>query len=450
MSTQQPHGYLLAMPLLCLNMGVEMLYILSQRLSAQNVKQAKSQKVLQDVIRTMFSGTFITELFRPQEMYTSSSTRQIFNKLAHSSIMRINETSMDKLYDLMTMGVKHQFLKCNNPQQFLQCTYNHLSSIRAICEGSDCAKLVENTMVLLHRNYALMSPGNWCLLKQQISMFFQGRKVKVSLFLQSNTQAMDGTLSVDTTGRVGKGTDVPGTIRILKGPDRGKVKTFSSHSCNCEESGGEVFFDQQDHIGENVYQKEGKDAMYRDMEQFWIDSNQMGGLIEDSLLSAIGGETGSWPSGMGGGKIEEGKGQDDLHGDGAYNSLASSVRGGDSVDFASGRSSASPKQGRRASAAEEFNLLANLMGTAADETEEEMKPIKMSFDNFISIGDDEEEDGVRTVVFDGAGMKETVDQRFERMGFDDAGDEEAKAEGKSDDEDSDSGDDLLDLMDSAK
>lgn len=51
---------------------------------------------------------FIRELFKPQEMYSSSSTREIFNKLAHSSIMRLNESSMDKLYDLMTMGFKHQ------------------------------------------------------------------------------------------------------------------------------------------------------------------------------------------------------------------------------------------------------------------------------------------------------------------------------------------------------
>ena len=150
------------MPLLCLNMGVEMIYILQQRLAAQSVKPAKATKVLQDVIRTMFSETFISELFRPQEMYTSSSTRQIFNKLAHSSIMRINETSMDKLYDLMTMGVKYQFLSCNCPQQFLQVTFNHLSSIMGICRGSDCVTLVENTMTLLFKLYSAMTPGNWC------------------------------------------------------------------------------------------------------------------------------------------------------------------------------------------------------------------------------------------------------------------------------------------------
>jgi len=69
-----------------------MIYILQQRLSAQNVAKTRGRKVLQDVLRTMYSKSFVSELFKPQDMYSNSSTRQIFNKLAHSSIMRINET----------------------------------------------------------------------------------------------------------------------------------------------------------------------------------------------------------------------------------------------------------------------------------------------------------------------------------------------------------------------
>ena len=45
----------------------------------------------------MFSGRFIEELFKPQEIYSNESTRQIFDRLAHSSIMRLNESSMDKV-----------------------------------------------------------------------------------------------------------------------------------------------------------------------------------------------------------------------------------------------------------------------------------------------------------------------------------------------------------------
>ncbi len=53
--------------------------------------------VLGDVLRTMFSPKFVEELFRPQEVYTNAATRQIFDKLAHTSIMRLNENSMDKV-----------------------------------------------------------------------------------------------------------------------------------------------------------------------------------------------------------------------------------------------------------------------------------------------------------------------------------------------------------------
>ena len=87
-----------AMPMLIVNMGGEMVYILAQRLQAQNVPLDKSKRVLQDVIRTMYNPMFIQELFRPQDVYSMQSTRQIFDRLAHSSIMRLNESSMDKVH----------------------------------------------------------------------------------------------------------------------------------------------------------------------------------------------------------------------------------------------------------------------------------------------------------------------------------------------------------------
>ena len=44
----------------------------------------------------MYNPKFVTELFRSQDVYSIHSTRQIFDRLAHSSIMRLNESSMDK------------------------------------------------------------------------------------------------------------------------------------------------------------------------------------------------------------------------------------------------------------------------------------------------------------------------------------------------------------------
>ncbi len=58
--------------------------------------QEKAVKVITDIVRTMFNPKFVDELFKPQELYSSTSTRQIFDRIAHSSIMRLSESSMDK------------------------------------------------------------------------------------------------------------------------------------------------------------------------------------------------------------------------------------------------------------------------------------------------------------------------------------------------------------------
>ena len=52
---------------------------------------------MDDVIRALFSEKFIDEIMRPQEIFSTSSIKKIFEKLAHSSIMRINATSMSKV-----------------------------------------------------------------------------------------------------------------------------------------------------------------------------------------------------------------------------------------------------------------------------------------------------------------------------------------------------------------
>ena len=201
---------------LVINMGGEMLYILRQRLDAQSIAEEKSKKgtvacsglassffvgcsavspartlrrlscarcplsraVLADVVRAMFDPTFLAELFRPQDVYTSTATRHIFDKLAHTSIMRLNENSMDKvpsgalhdstlhalytlvtgsftfrfptlalqLYDLMTMGFKHQILSCTSPAQLLQVTLNHMESVRGLVSGNPVEDLVEDAI----------------------------------------------------------------------------------------------------------------------------------------------------------------------------------------------------------------------------------------------------------------------------------------------------------------
>lgn len=45
----------------------------------------------------MFNRQFVHELFKPQDAYTLPAVRSVFDRLAHSSIMRLSEQSMDKV-----------------------------------------------------------------------------------------------------------------------------------------------------------------------------------------------------------------------------------------------------------------------------------------------------------------------------------------------------------------
>lgn len=53
--------------------------------------------VLNDIISTMFNRKFMEELFKPQELYSKKALRTVYNRLAHASIMRLNQASMDKV-----------------------------------------------------------------------------------------------------------------------------------------------------------------------------------------------------------------------------------------------------------------------------------------------------------------------------------------------------------------
>eukprot|EP00741_Cyanophora_paradoxa_P023699 tig00021612_g22893.t1 len=224
------------MPLLIINLGGEMMYILEQRLRAQAIPPEKSRKVLEDVIRTMYNKKFIEELYKPQEMYSNASARQIFDRLAHSSIMRLSESSMDKLYDLMTMGFKYQLASVSHAGELLQVTLNHLDALKAMVSNNpSVSDMVDAVYLLTVQKYGSMSAGELLLVRQTACRFFQDKRVKVSLFLQDGIQAPDGTVVLPVGGPMPPGAEPPGTVRYFDGEEqevrRATVRNPSASGC---------------------------------------------------------------------------------------------------------------------------------------------------------------------------------------------------------------------------
>lgn len=210
-----PSGQLMATPILIVNMGAEMVYIFEQRLEAQKATDSKRQKVLHDMVQTMCYPRFLEEVFKPQEMYTMQAFKQIFNRLAHSSVMRLTEASMDKLFNIMAMSFKYQLVSCVNPEDILDVTMRHFDTLKDIV-GSDSQEflgLLRELADKMRATFGKMPKHEFVMLRQNILAFLQNRRVKVSLFLQDRIQNADGSFIVPCSGVLPEGRERPGTIR---------------------------------------------------------------------------------------------------------------------------------------------------------------------------------------------------------------------------------------------
>ncbi|XP_022430962.1 protein OSCP1 isoform X3 [Delphinapterus leucas] len=256
------------LPLLFLNLGGEMLYILDQRLRAQNIPGDKARKdewtevdrkrVLNDIISTMFNRKFMEELFKPQELYSKKALRTVYDRLAHASIMRLNQASMDKLYDLMTMAFKYQVLLCPRPKDVLLVTFNHLDAIKGFIQDSPTIlHQVDETFQQLTEIYGGLSAGEFQLIRQTLLIFFQDLHIRVSIFLKDKVQNSNGRFVLPVSGPLPWGTKVPGLVRTFnnKGEEVRKVefKHGGSYVAAPKEGSFELYGDRVLKLGTNMY-----------------------------------------------------------------------------------------------------------------------------------------------------------------------------------------------------
>lgn len=400
-------GTLLAMPPVVINMGGEMVYILEQRLQAQNISAEKAARVLRDVIRSMYAPEFIKELFKPQHMYSNESTRQIFEKIAHSSIMRLNKTSMDKLYDLMSMGFKYQLLSISAPEELVVVTKRHLSYLQRIVKGTSAAPLVARAATNLDTTYADLPIGEWFLMKQMLASFLQNRRVRVSILLKAKMQHKDGRLGICYTGPVPRGSEPPGRVSYL-------LKGTSNTVHLPAGEGSEAHDGYRNNTcyapGANLYNKANLTAFHRAMAK-------KGGVSEDQSTSA------------------EPKSEDGAEERSNFELDPRAVKQTD--------------EEKKESAMEELNLLATLIGAPAKETNTDRQSTSHSeaqgTNQIFSLNlfsEPAEEFKVPTITVDGRAERKDLNSMLDDLDFKDAS--LSKAEGKYEDED-----DLLDLMDSA-
>uniref|UniRef100_A0A8C7VGP5 Organic solute carrier partner 1 n=1 Tax=Oncorhynchus mykiss TaxID=8022 RepID=A0A8C7VGP5_ONCMY len=229
------------LPLLFINLGGEMLYILDQRLRAQNIPADKAKKVMNDIITTMFNKKFLEELFKPQELYSKKALRTVFDRLAHASIMRLNQASMDKLYDLMTMAFKYQVLLCPRAKDILLVSFNHMDAIK------DFVKDTPSVLSQVDETYRQLIE-----LSVQYDLLFI-----VSIFLKDKVQNSNGRFVLPISGPVPHGTHIPGLIRMFScnGEEvkRLQFRNGGNYTSVLREGSFEMFGERVIKLGTNMY-----------------------------------------------------------------------------------------------------------------------------------------------------------------------------------------------------
>ena len=210
---------LLCLPVVVCNLGVEMLYVLEQRLRAQSVSDFKAVKVLHDVTRAMFAPEFVNELFTPQPTYSQYATRKLFDKLAHTSIMRLSESSMDKLYDLMTMGFKFQLATCEKPEDILNVTLLHLATLKSYLTEEAVIDAVDAVDAELRATYGAFAQHEWLELRRGLFRFLGNKRVKVSLLLHEKLQLEDGRMRLPVSAPDTRDRSVLGPVGTTRRHD---------------------------------------------------------------------------------------------------------------------------------------------------------------------------------------------------------------------------------------
>ncbi|KAJ0003625.1 hypothetical protein NQD34_008723 [Periophthalmus magnuspinnatus] len=245
-----------ALPLLFINLGGEMLYILEQRL--QNTPADGTDKVLNDIVGTLFSKAFLDELFKPQQLYSHRTMKTVLSRLAQGSIMRLNPASMDRLYELIVMTLKYQVILCPRPRDLLLISYNHLDSTKRLVQDTPG---VLNQVHEAHRRvieaYTRLPPGELQLLRQTLLNFCEDFHIRVSLFLKSQIQNPNGRFVLATSGPVPQGVEVPGLIRVFdcrgREVQRCEFPTGGDYISPTREGSFDLYGDRVLRLGLNIY-----------------------------------------------------------------------------------------------------------------------------------------------------------------------------------------------------
>ncbi|XP_030388249.1 protein OSCP1 [Scaptodrosophila lebanonensis] len=175
-----------------------MLYVIDQRLKAQQIAADKSVQVIHDVTTVLLEPKFIDSLLNGSthgnaQLITADHCKFMLNDIATCSLMRLDEQSQAKLWNLMTMMYKWQLFMSGHQHHLLDITFRHLDSINKLYPDAKRHMLIDFT------KNTLLDFWNACGEEQQLSIYrtnkawLQCFNTKISLLMRLGFQTLDGS-----------------------------------------------------------------------------------------------------------------------------------------------------------------------------------------------------------------------------------------------------------------
>lgn len=126
---------------------------------------------------------------KPQAAYGHEAVRDIIEDVTQSSMMRLDATSMNKLWDLITMVFKWQV---TISKEVIAVTLRHLYEIENYVTSPDTQLQLHKVQNLVDNFNKILSTKEKSDLKDDIIYWLKDVNVRVSLLLRMGLQNMEG------------------------------------------------------------------------------------------------------------------------------------------------------------------------------------------------------------------------------------------------------------------
>ncbi|XP_033330835.1 organic solute carrier partner 1 [Megalopta genalis] len=183
-------------PILYLNMGGEMLYVLQQRLKAQKISVEKSIQVLEGVTTALLSPKILSCIFEEESTSGMTALRSTLEAVVLSSIVKLDASSMDKLFDLMIMMVKYQLTAATGPKEVILLTLNHTDAMRDMVShptAQRCLGMLHQMVIDIYEDLTCDEVWN---IRHNCLKELETYCVRVSLLLRFGLQNDDGSFNI--------------------------------------------------------------------------------------------------------------------------------------------------------------------------------------------------------------------------------------------------------------